>query len=133
MTAPSYTYTPKSGNDRDKLRLLIPDRPVKGRDPQARFCDEELEDLLETGGTLYEAAALACEIVAMDETKRMMSVSISSGISVSRSQSPSYWLQRAKTLRESERTTPWEFIDAVDYAVDGFGRDGSVYMDEEEL
>lgn len=131
MPTPTYTYTPKSGNQRDKLRLMIPDRPVKERAPQARFSDEELEDFLEIGGTLYEAAALACEVVAMDETKRMLSVSINSGMSISRSQSPAFWLQRAKTLRETENKTPWEFIDSMDYAIDGFGRDGSQYMDED--
>ena len=127
----TYTYTAGSGNDKDKLRLLIPDRPVKGRDPQARFSDQEINDLLTVGGTLYEAAALACEIVAMDETKRQMSVSINSGMSISRSGTPAYWLQRAKTLREIDIATPWEFIDSVGYDVDGYGRDHSEYLDDD--
>lgn len=128
----TYTYTPRSGNNRDKLRLLIPDRPVKGRDPEARFSDQELEDILEISGTLPEAAATACEIVAMDETKRMISVSINSGMSISRSQSPSFWLQRAKALRDNELKTPWEYVDNMDYAIDGFGRDVTEYMDGDD-
>jgi hypothetical protein len=128
---PTFTYTAGSGTDKDKLRLLIPDRPVKGRAPEARFSDQELTDFLSMGVTLFESAALACEVVAMDETKRMMSVSVNSGMSISRSGSPAFWLQRAKALRENELKTPWEYIDSVGYEIDGFGRDHSEYLDDE--
>ena len=129
METITYTYTPRSGQNRDKLRLLIPDRPVKGRDPQARFSDQELDDILEIAGDLTEATATACEIIAMDETKRMINVSINSGMSISRSNTPTYWLQRAKQIRDAQLKVPWEAIDNADYDVDGLGRDWTRYSD----
>jgi len=124
----TYSYKPRSGTLKDKLRLMIPDRPVKDRQPEARFADEELLDIIDIAGSdILEATATACEIIATDETKRMINVSINSGMSISRSNTPTYWLQRAKQIRDAALKTPWEYIDNVCYDVDGLGRDFTIY------
>lgn len=125
----TFSYVPRSGTNKDKLRLLIPDRPVKNRDPQARFSDEELNDIFDVAGDLTEATAVACEIIAMDETKRMINVSINSGMSISRGNTPTYWLQRAKQIRDAAVKVPWEYIDNANYDIDGLGRDWTLYSD----
>jgi hypothetical protein len=126
----TYSYKPRSGAAKDKLRLMIPDRPVKNRQPEARFADEELLDIIDIAGNdLTEATATACEIIATDETKRMLSVSINSGMSISRSNTPSAWLQRAKQIRDAALKVPWEFVDNMHYDVDGLGRDITRYAD----
>jgi hypothetical protein len=130
MADPTYTYDPSSGLLRDDVRLLIPDPVNKSKNPQARFSDQEIERLgVQAGGSVKLAAALACEIIAMDEAKRSISVSINSGMSISRN-TANFWLQRAKALRDDVlevNKVPWEDIDAVDYDVDYAGDDHSNY------
>ena len=129
MADPAYNYVPGSGTSRDRIRLLIPDRIRKGKQPPAVFDDNEINDLFVEYGTILSAAAGACEIIAMDEAKRQLSVNISSGMSISRN-GASLWLQRAKQLRDAEKAIagPWEFIDSVSYEIDQFGRDHSHYV-----
>lgn len=128
MSDPTYTYEHGSGNARDIIRLLIPDPVSPGKSPPARFSDQEISTLSDqASGDSQQAAALGCEIIAMDEAKRAISVSVSSGMSISRTNRPTFWLQRAKTLREHAAKIPWETVDSMDYDVDFTGEDYSEY------
>ena len=123
----TYSYTPGSGQAKDKVRLLIPDRTDPAKNPPAMFSDEELNDLLvESGGVATEAAATACEIIAMDSARQAISFSIN-GMNINKSSIPSFFLQRAKSLREQLDTTGDEFIDVMEYNVDQWGGDGTEY------
>jgi len=125
---PTFTYSPGSGQQRDQLRLLIPDRPNPARATPAMFSDQELGEFLTMGADVFNAAAMACEVVAMDEAKRAISVSITSGMSISRSSTPSFWLNRAKQLRDAAAKVPWEFVDSMSYHIDAYGQDRSSYI-----
>ena len=140
MAAPTFTYN-VGATAKDNVRLLIPDRPIKkdNQFPSARFSDQELEAILAmplVANDIAEAAATCCEIIAMDETKRMINVSINSGMSISRGNTPATWLARAKQIREMAAKVPWEYIESMDYAIDGLGIDHSTYVgdiEDEEL
>lgn len=128
----TYTYQPGSGITRDRIRQMIPDRVNIQRTPPAVFNDQEIAQFFTEFGDVLLAAAGACEVIAMDEAKRQLSVSISSGMSISRSSNASVWLQRAKQMREAAGKVPWEFIDeaVVDYTV--YGEDNSSYIGDPE-
>lgn len=128
---PTYTYQPGSGTIRDRIRQLIPDRVNIKRTPPAMFDDNEIAQFYAEDGDVRLAAASACEVVAMDEAKRQVSVSISSGMSISRS-GANLWLQRAKQLRDEAKKTPWEIIDSMDYDLSPFGEDNTRYIGDEE-
>lgn len=71
----SATYSPASGADRDRVRLLIPDKTITGLTPvngvytltDYLFSDEELDGLLVTEASAPRAAALALYTVAGSE------------------------------------------------------------------
>jgi hypothetical protein len=131
MANPTYQYEPGSGLQRDQIRLLIPDRVNKQRTIPAVFSDQEIADFMNITGSVLDAAAMACEVIAMDEAKRAISVSISSGMSIGRGSIPGFWLSRAKQLREMSSKIPWEFVDSVSYQIDGYGQDRSNYIGDE--
>ena len=68
----SATYSPASGADRDRVRLLIPDKTIDGLTPvngvytlaTYLFSDEELDGLLATEASAPRAAALALYTLA---------------------------------------------------------------------
>lgn len=131
MANPTYTYVPGSGAIRDRIRQLIPDRVNVKRNPPAMFDDAEIAQFYAEDGDVRLAAASACEVVAMNEAKRQLSFSISSGMSISRS-GATLWLQRAKQLRESAAKVPWEFVDSAAIDIDRFGQDNSHYHGDTE-
>ena len=129
----AFTYTAGSVQPLDRVRSLIPDKPDSTQTPQAFFEDAEILDRIEQeGGDLFEAAAQACEIIAMDKAKQALSVSLPTGFSISKTSIPSFFLQRAKMLREKARSIPVEEIDSVEYDVSQFGADLSDYVGDKE-
>jgi hypothetical protein len=126
----NYTYNHGSTTIKDRARLIIPDKPENNR---AVFSDEELADL----GTLwgddpFAVAAAACEIIAMDRAKQAVSFSIN-GASVNKAQIPSYFLQRAKELRQYAVTNqPWEYVESIAYSVSPLGISRSYYIGDED-
>jgi hypothetical protein len=133
MANPTYSYTHGSIAASDKVRLLVPDSVDFNRTPPARFSNEEITTLISMySGDVFLAAAVACEIIAMDEAKRAISVSLPTGMSISRSSTPTFWMNRAKQIREEMRKIPWELIDSVSYNVGPLGEDWSEYIGEDE-
>jgi len=131
--APTYTYVPGSGLPRDRVRLMIPDRPVvrANNKPPAMFSDQEIADFLAEYGDPQLAAAGACEVVAMDEAKRQLSVSVSSGFSISRN-GAQLWLTKAKQMRESAGKVPWEIVESASIDITKYGEDNSHYIGDPE-
>lgn len=106
----SATYTPGSSADRDRVRLLIPDKTLTGLTPSGgvytlttySFLDAELDDLLTTESHPKRAAALALEILAADPS-RAVAVS-GQGYSIDRTKTARALMERAAALREQAAT-----------------------------
>jgi hypothetical protein len=112
---------------------MIPDRVVTGRSKPAVFTDQEIALFLsEEGGDVRRAAANGCEVIGLDEERRKLSVSISSGMSISRSGGAAAWLQRAKQLREDAAKIPWEIVESAAIEFSKFGEDNSHYVGDPE-
>ncbi len=130
---PKYEYNIPAQNNVDRVRLMIPDRPIAREHDPAVFSNEELQEFLTIEGeNIKLAAADACEVIAMDRAKQAISVSINSGMSISKTSIPQYFLKRAQMLRETELKEPWEHIDSFNYAIDELGEDHTLYVGDEE-
>lgn len=128
----SYTYNPAAGTDKDKIRLLIPDRVELKYSPPAIFEDEEIALMLSTfSNDVLRTAAALCEVVAMDAAKQAIAISLPVGISINKSQIPGYFLQRSRNLTamaDKADQDGAEYIDYFDYEIDKFGYDVSEYL-----
>jgi hypothetical protein len=128
----TYTYNPSNGTLKDKVRLLIPDRPISRENDPAVFSDEEITLLASMhDNDPYLTAAAACEVIAMDRAKQAISFSIN-GMSVSKTSVPTFFMNRAKELKTQVGTEPWEDISSVDYTIGPFGEDRSSYVGDED-
>ena len=129
MAVPTYTYYHSGTDIVDLVRGLIPDRVDIEKKPPARFSNEELQRIagLESNDP-FMAAASCCEILATEATPNAISFSVSSGVSVSKTSVPSFYLSRAKQLRSTAQTTPSEYVNSAAFSIGHYGDDRSEYI-----
>jgi hypothetical protein len=136
-----YTYTPGGTSNVDYLRLIIPDRLNDDLRPPAVFTDEELEASLTLWGDIFSAAASCCEQIAMDKAKQAMVVTLEAGsggsaggrqlVTIDKRQVPTFFLQRAKELKQAAQDAVAEHVDSFDYLVNHYGEIVASYVGNE--
>lgn len=127
--AESYTYDESFPSDKDKIRALIPDK--LNSNGVAYLSDEQINLVLSTQSNLRLATAECCEIIASKLAPDAVSYTITTGggTQMNSQTGPSYFLRRAKQLRDDEsKGQPFFSSDNFDYAVDKFGVDTTEYV-----
>lgn len=123
----SFSYALPIATDIHRVRNLIPDTVESG----AQFADEEIQAFLDQeGGDVLLATAQALETLAQKFAMGAIRYTIN-GFSMDRTSIAPQLRDRAKNLRESANSTPFEFESALDHFVDSSGRDRSNYMDNQ--
>lgn len=123
----TFTYTPASPTDRDRLRLFISDTNAA----QYVFEDEELQLFLDAWpGDLHLAAAQALRAIAISQAKFAIYYQVN-GFSLDRRGVAKNLTDLADKLEARVLATPWELESVLDHVVDEAGVDRSVYQDTE--
>jgi hypothetical protein len=126
--AETFSYNESYPTDKDKVRGLIPDKPVNGI---AYLSDQQINLVLASQSNLRLAVAECCEIIASKLAPDAVSYAITTGAGtqINNQIGPSYFLRRAKQLRDEEsRGQPFFSSDNFDYSVDKYGTDGTEYV-----
>jgi len=129
----SYTYNEAVSSDKDKVRLLIPDRPDNQYNPPAIFQDEELVGLVNMFGSVMRAAAEACDIIGTREAPDAIRFRLATELSIDAQKVPEYFKNRASMLREQADKIdegPFESIDYMEYDILHNAHDDSHYWDD---
>src|SRR3990167_2542678 len=122
------SYSQDVNTDEGTLRTLIYDTtsaasPVKGTD--FYFDDAELTAILDLNSdNLWDAAADCCRSLAAYYARKPSSIRLDV-ISVDRGKSAGFYLDLAKTYMARSGSDVVEYMDSVNYDVDGSGIDRS--------
>lgn len=116
------TYDPAMATEKDKVRALIPDKG-DGANSHFYLSDEQIDLVYSMAGSLLEAVAQCCEIIATDLGKKAKSQSVSAGssFSISADMGPKYFLDRAKQMREAAKKQPFYEVSHYDAYMDNYG------------
>lgn len=126
----SFTYTPGSAGNRDKLRLLIGDTSGDSY----IFENEELDLALSIeGSNVYQAAAMCCRSIATSRAKQAIAVKIMGDISIDKTKIPGFFMDLADKFEKRTQSEPVVFTDSFLVDIDNLGIDRSERKDDNEL
>lgn len=136
----SFTYDPGSGNNRDRVRMLVGDTDRTNRSNQI-FEDEEIDDVLDwapdDGDTdrqkVFRAAAVCARSIATSTAKSAIAWRALER-RVDRKKVPEMYLKMAREFEgkaDKAGMVPDEHIGSVAQGIDRFGREDVDYVGED--
>lgn len=126
----AFTYDPTT--DRGKVRLYVFDT-TSGSSGTSIFSDADIDAFLDQNNdSIWLAAADACRARAAKNADSAYDLEIGNGaIEIDKRKIALYWMNLATTyeLRASSSADQTvEYIDSMDYRIDGIGSDNSEYI-----
>jgi len=126
----SFTYTPGSARNIDKIRLLIGDTDGD----TYIFEDSELNMALSlVDSDLNQAAAVCCRSIATSRAKQAIAVKIMGDISIDKTKIPGFFMELADKFEKRTQSEPVVFTDSFLVDIDNLGIDRSERKDDDEL
>jgi len=126
----SFTYTPGSAGNKDKLRFLIGDTDGD----TYIFEDEEIAIALSLcSNDLHRSAAMCCRSVATSRAKQAIAIKIMGDISIDKTKVPQFYLNLADKFEKQELQEPIVDITSFAYLVDELGVDNSERVGDDEV
>lgn len=125
----TFSYTTSSPSTRDKVRLFVGDT----NESRYMFEDEELDTLVsEAGGSVFDAAALVCRVIATDRSKQAIYVQLP-GVSINKQSVPEAFEKRAvafetQSSRNADATSVNVYTDTDAY-LDGITGRANIEFD----